>query len=126
VVIVQFALFLVVGLLLWSHYGGASLEALGLSRSDEIFPKFIIEGLPPGVSGLILAGIVAAAMSTLSSSLNSLASSTMLDLYERFRGRPIAEDRALFVSRLLTFFWGFVFIGFASLFEDNTSPVIEL
>ena len=126
VVIVQFALFLVVGLLLWSHYGGASLEALGLSRSDEIFPKFIIEGLPPGVSGLILAGIVAAAMSTLSSSLNSLASSTMLDLYERFRGRPIAEDRALFVSRLLTFFWGLVFIGFASLFEDNTSPVIEL
>lgn len=126
VVMAQFALFLFVGLLLWSHYAGASLEALGLTRGDEVFPKFIIEGLPPGVSGLILAGIIAAAMSTLSSSLNSLASSTMLDLYERFRGQALPEDRALFVSRALTFVWGLVFIGFANLFENQNDPVVEL
>ena len=48
--------------------------------SDHVFPRFIVEGLPPGLSGLLLAAIFAAAMSTLSSSLNSLASSTVLDL----------------------------------------------
>lgn len=126
VVMAQFALFLVVGLLLWAYYGGATPGELGLTRGDEVFPKFIIEGLPPGVSGLILAGILAAAMSTVSSSLNSLASSTMLDLYERFSGRALPEDRALFVSRVLTFFWGLVFIVFANLFESDDSPVVEL
>ena len=126
VVMFQFALFLLVGLLLWSHYGGASAEELGLTRADEVFPKFIIEGLPPGVSGLILAGVVAAAMSTLSSSLNALASSTVFDLYERWAGRSLDERGALRTSRLLTLVWGLVFIGFATLFEDQENPVVEL
>jgi len=126
VVMVQFALFLGVGLLLWVHYGGASVEALGLQRGDEVFPKYIVEGMPPGLSGLILAGIVAAAMSSLSSSLNALASSSVNDLYEHIVGRPLEADRGLFVSRALTLFWGVVFIGFASLFQDNNNPVVEL
>ncbi len=126
VVLFQFALFLVVGLLLWGYYEGATVVELGLQRGDEIFPRFIIEGMPPGVSGIVLAGIIAAAMSTLSSSLNSLASSTMLDLYEKIAGREMEEKRALRVSRILTFFWGFVFIGFASLFTEQENPVVEL
>ncbi len=126
VVMVQFALFLAVGLLLWSHYDGASMDALGLQRADEVFPKYIIEGMPAGLSGLILAGIVAAAMSSLSSSLNALASSSVNDLYERILGRPLEEDWGLLVSRLLTLFWGVVFIGFASLFQDSENPVVEL
>ncbi len=125
-VMAQFALFLGVGLLLWAYYEGAAPEALGLTRADEVFPKFIIEGLPAGVSGLILAGIVAAAMSTLSSSLNALASSSMSDLWERFIGREVPQEQALRVSRGLTLFWGVVFIGFASLFQDNENPVVEL
>jgi Na+/proline symporter len=115
-----------VGLLLWNHYGGASIEALGLRRTDEIFPKYIIEGLPMGVSGLLLAGIVAAAMSSLSSSLNALASSSMNDLYEHVMGAPVNPDHGLLISRGLTLFWGVVFIGFASLFQDNENPVVEL
>ena len=126
IVMVQFALFLGVGLLLWAHYDGASVEALGLQRSDEVFPKYIIEGLPSGLSGLILAGIVAAAMSSLSSSLNALASSSVNDLYERITGRVLEGARGLRVSRLLTLFWGVVFIGFASLFQDTNNPVVEL
>ena len=126
VVMVQFALFLGVGLLLWAHYGGASVEALGLQRGDEVFPKYIVEGLPPGLSGLILAGIVAAAMSSLSSSLNALASSSLNDLYEQATGRSLDVDRGLRVSRLLTLGWGVVFIGFASLFRDSSNPVVEL
>lgn len=126
IVMLQFALFLFVGLLLWSYYGGASLGELGLLRGDEIFPRFIIEGLPPGVTGLILAGIVAAAMSTLSSSLNSLASSSMSDLYERVARTELSPATALRVSRALTLVWGGTFILFANLFRDQTNPVVEL
>ncbi len=126
IVTAQFALFLFVGLLLWSYYEGASLAELGLTRGDEVFPKYIIEGLPPGLSGLILAGIIAAAMSTLSSSLNSLASSSMMDLYERLKGEKVEGRKALAIARWLTLFWGIVFIGFASLFEDTQNPVVEL
>ncbi len=125
-VIVQFVLFLAVGLLLWVYYGGASIEALGLTRADEVFPRFIIEGMPPGVSGLLLAGIIAAAMSTLSSSLNALASSSVNDLYERITGRTMGDEQGLRVSRLLTLFWSVVFVGFASLFQDQQNPVVEL
>ena len=121
-VMLQFALFLLVGLLLWSHYGGASVAELGVSRGDEIFPLYIVQGLPAGVSGLLLAGIVAAAMSTLSSSVNSLASSTMVDLYERFSPRR----ESLFMPRMLTLFWAVMLAVFASALEGSDGTVIEL
>lgn len=126
IVAAQFGLFLFVGLLLWGYYSGSTPAELGLSRADEIFPKYILEGIPPGLSGLLLAGIVAAAMSTLSSSLNALASSTVMDLYERLRRKPLAERRALLVSRGFTLLWGVVFVLFASLFEDTQNPIVEL
>jgi SSS family transporter len=126
VVMLQFALFLAVGLLLWSYYDGASMEALGLRRTDEIFPRYIIEGLSPGISGLLIAGIAAAAMSSLSSSLNALASSTMNDLFEHFSSRVLDDAQGLRFSRGFTLFWGAVFIGFASLFQSSTNPVVEL
>jgi Na+/proline symporter len=126
VVMIQFALFLVIGLMLWSYYGGATMPELGLSRVDEVFPKFIVEGLPAGLSGLLLAGIVAAAMSTLSSTVNSLASSSLLDIYNRFMPPALNEARSLATSRALTFFWGGVLIAFASLFEDSNNAVVEL
>ncbi len=125
-VIAQFALFLFVGLLLWSYYQGATVAELGLTRADEVFPLFIIEGMAPGISGLLLAGIIAAAMSTLSSSLNALASSSVNDLYERIAGRSLDEKQGLRVSRLLTLFWAVVFVGFASLFQDTQNTVVEL
>jgi SSS family transporter len=94
-VAVQFTLFLLIGVLLWSYHGGASFEELGYATNDELFPRFIVSGLPPGMSGLLLAGIIAAAMSTLSSSLNALASSTMLDLYELFTGSKSFSERTI-------------------------------
>ncbi len=126
VVMIQFSLFLLIGLLLWSYYNGATMPELGLSRADEVFPKYIVEGLPAGVSGLLLAGIIAAAMSTLSSTVNSLASSSLMDIYQRFIKTPLDEARSLLVSRMLTMFWGAVLIGFASLFEDSDNAVVEL
>jgi Na+/proline symporter len=121
-VVLQFALFLGVGLALWMHYGGAAPAALGLQRADEVFPLFIVEELPAGVRGLLLAGIVAAAMSTLSSSLSALASSTVGDLLrERWSG-----EASLRASRLSTLLWGAVLAAFALLIQDNESAVVEL
>ncbi|TDI76480.1 MAG: sodium:solute symporter [Bacteroidetes bacterium] len=126
IVALQFAIFLVVGALLWVYYGGASLAELGLSRGDEVFPRFILEGLPSGVSGLVLAGILAAAMSTLSSSLNALASSTLTDVLSKVRAWNEANYNPLKASRLITLMWGIVFMFFATLFEDQKNPVVEL
>jgi len=64
-------------------------------------------------------------MSTLSSSLNALASTSVSDIYERFKSN-LSEAEILKVSRVFTLIWGLVFIAFANMFEDQTSPVVEL
>jgi len=116
VVMGQFALFLFVGILLFAFYGGASPEGLGLTARDEIFAKFIVEEIPSGLSGLIVAAILAAAMSTLSSSINSLASSAALDIYRPRRGREASPERLLRASRILSLGWGLILTGSAVLF----------
>ncbi len=127
-VMAQFAIFLTIGLMLYAFYQGQPVgEGSGfVTSSDEIFPKFIVEALPSGLSGLIIAGIFAAAMSTLSGSINSLASSSVLDIYKTRFGRENTPGKDLFVSRLITAVWGIVFIGGAMLFKDKTNPVVEL
>ena len=81
-VIVQFALFLFVGLGLWVFFEGREFAG-----SDEIFARFIIEEMPAGVRGLLIAGVFAAAMSSLSSSINSLASASAYDFWGPLRRR---------------------------------------
>ena len=120
IVIFQFALFLLLGLLLYVYYQGEPM------RADAIFPRFIVEGLPPGLSGIIIAGVFAAAMSTLSGSLNSLASSTMLDIYKPRWGKANSPKKDLLISRFITFVWGIIFIGGAMIFKDKENPVVEL
>ena len=100
VVAVQFALFLFIGTQLWSFYQGADPASLGMGSDDELFPRFIVTELPPGVSGLLIAGILAAAMSTLSSSLNSLSTSTVSDLYQRFGKRKLDDATVLRMGKL--------------------------
>ncbi|WP_017573940.1 sodium:solute symporter [Nocardiopsis halotolerans] len=126
VVFLQFALFLTVGLALYSYFGGVSVDGLGLANSDELFPTFVVEGMPVGLSGLLLAGVMASAMSTLSSSLSALSSSTMADLYERFSHRTLTGAQGLRLGRLFTLGWGLVFIGAAALFTGTDNPVVEL
>ncbi|GGM40012.1 sodium:solute symporter [Longimycelium tulufanense] len=126
VVFLQFALFLLVGSMLWAFHRGASPASLGMSGPDELFPTFIVEQLPVGLAGLLIAGILAAAMSTLSSSLNSLSTSTVSDLYQRFTRREPEDATILRQGRLWTLVWAAVFVGFASLFSGTTTPVVEL
>lgn len=126
VVAVQFALFLGVGALLYGFYRGASPAELGLSAGDEIFPTFIVNQLPVGVSGLLIAAILGAAMSTLSSSLNSLSTSTVTDIYRRFLGRNPEDSHILRMARVWTLIWAGAFVVFASLFTGTDNPVVEL
>ncbi|MGH2569000.1 MAG: sodium:solute symporter [Bacteroidota bacterium] len=126
VIIVQFAIFLTVGLLLFGHYNGASLADLNVQRADEIFPKFIIEGLPPGISGFIIAGLLAAALSTLAGSMSSMASSTMMDLYKPLSKTPTSPERELLVARGVTLLWATLLIGSAVFFMETTQTVVEL
>ncbi len=123
----QFAFFLLVGLCLYAFYDGVSYQALGLYSSDEVFPKFILENLPAGIAGLVIAGILASAMGTLSSSISSLASSTFLDLFKQSAaGTALDRNKDVLWSRMLTLFWGVVLIGGAMLFTDTRNPVVEL
>ncbi len=126
IIVVQFALFLVVGLLLYGHYGGASVAELGLHRADEIFPRFIIDGLPPGVTGLIIAGLFAAALSTLAGSMSSMASSTVMDLYKPRAGAGLTPERELGVSRAVTLLWAVLLVLSALFFMNTSQTVVEL
>lgn len=124
IVILQFFLFLIIGTMLYTYYRGASLGDLGLLKADEIFPKFIIEQMPSGLSGLIIAGLLAAAMSTLSGSVNSLASATMHDIYKPYFGKENDERKDVSLARVFTFMWALLLIGMAIFFIYNESKVL--
>ncbi|HKE05853.1 MAG TPA: sodium:solute symporter, partial [Blastocatellia bacterium] len=109
VVLFQFALFLLIGVMLFVYYKFFPLTA-NLTSNDQIFPTFIVERLPHGVSGLVIAAIFAAAMSNLSGSLNSLASTTALDLYKPLINPKASDESMLRLSRWLTAIWGVVLI----------------
>ena len=124
IVFAQFALFLLIGILLYAHYGRLSIADLGLVKADEIFPKFIIEEMPTGLSGLIIAGLLAAAMSTLSGSVNSLASATFSDLYQPRAGGVISPERQLSLSRRFSVAWSVVLTVVAVFFIYAGSNVL--
>ena len=106
----QFLVFLFVGLGLWSFYGGTSF-----ATPDEIFARFIVEQLPPGVTGLLIAGVFAAAMSSLSSSINALASTSAYDFWAPLAG--VDDDaRILRVGKLFTLLWAALLVGGAVVF----------
>ena len=123
VVLFQFALFLTIGVMLYAYYQSTPLSDSALAANncvvsktcDPIFPKFIVQKLPHGVSGLVIAAISAAAMSNLSGSLNSLSSSTVLDFYKPLLKPDARDEELLKLSRWLTAAWGIVLIGIAVL-----------
>src|SRR6266852_2202590 len=112
VVFAQFVLFLTIGVMLHAYYAGHPLPLM--ASNDEIFPAFIVRSLPHGIAGLVIAAIFAAAMSNLSGSLNSLASTTVLDFYQPLAGQ-MDDARLLVLSRWLTAAWGIVLIAIAIL-----------
>jgi Na+/proline symporter len=123
-VIIQFTLFLAVGSAIWA--AGLAPEQV---PGDQLFPGFVVSHLPAGLAGLVIAGILAAAMGTHSSAINSLASSATHDLYASWTGRndPV---HLLHVGRMLSAVWALTLIGGALFFHylagGNDTPVVVL
>jgi len=109
IVFIQFVLFLLIGVMLYTYYQQTPLPA-PLGRNDEILPLFIIHSLRNGAAGFIVAAIVAAALSP---SINAMAATTVNDFYVKYV-RSDADDATLLrVSKIATVFWGVVQIGVA-------------
>jgi solute:Na+ symporter, SSS family len=108
IVFVQFALFLVLGVMLFVFYQHAAPGVVP-ADPDRIFPAFIVSAMPPGIAGLVLAAILAVAMSNASGSLNSLASSSIMDFSAGATGGATRSGSELLRrSRRMTLVWGIV------------------
>ncbi len=122
----QFGLFLFVGVMLFAYY---RVPSAVFGRADRIYPTFIVSRMPHGIAGLLIAAILAAAMSNLSAALNSLSSSSIMDFYFRFRpdSRPMLSDAArLRTARLATVAWALVLFGLAVLALHRVGRVVEV
>jgi SSS family solute:Na+ symporter len=118
----QFALFLTVGIMLWAYY---RVPSAVFKTPDRIYPTFIVTRIPHGVSGLLIAAILAAAMSNLSAALNSLSSSAIMDFYVRLR--PLADEKIkMRLSRLATIAWALVLFGLAVIALHKVGRVVEV
>lgn len=114
--------------------GEVRAEALGLAGTvtrlptrdvNYIIPRFVLDHLPLGLAGLFIAGVMAAAMSSISSELNSLSTASVIDFYRRWV-RPDGDDRhLLLVSKITTGFWGLFACGVA-VYAANLGSLIEV
>src|SRR5207249_8152223 len=119
-IIFQIGLFLLVGTSLWL----AGADDLKM-RGDAIYPTFVVHQLPPGLAGLVVAGVLAAAMSSHASAVNSLASASTHDFYAPLTGRH-DPTHLLWVGGWLTLFWTAVLVTGAMAFRDQNTPVVQL
>jgi SSS family solute:Na+ symporter len=107
------ALFFFIGTALWVFYAQHPAGLSGLdpaTQSDKVFPQFIVRELPTGLTGLVIAAIFAAAMD---SSLNSMATLTLCDLYKRYLRPRAGERESLRVLHVSTLVWGAAALGVA-------------
>jgi solute:Na+ symporter, SSS family len=109
IILMQFTVFLLIGVLLFVFAQHTPLLAAG-ERTDRILPLFLVREMPAGLAGLLLASIVAVAMSNASGSLNSLAASSVMD-FSHLRGRSTDPAKFLRLSRRMTLVWGLVLMG---------------
>jgi len=109
-VMIQFGIFLLAGSLIFYYFDGTPLQ------KDREFTSFIVNHLPIGLRGFLLAGILSAAMSTLSSSINSLSSSTIIDWF--------GAHSSLNLSRFVSLFWSIILISIALLFNESDSAIV--
>src|SRR5438552_2658188 len=121
-ILFQFALFLLVGVMLFAFY---HVPSATFGRADRIYPTFIVSQMPHGISGLLIAAILAAAMSNLSAALNSLSSTTIIDFYLQ-RHPQLDERRRVQLSRLATLFWAVLLFGLAVLSLHKVGRVVEV
>jgi solute:Na+ symporter, SSS family len=107
VVLLQFLLFLLLGVGLYVLREKGILTGVSQARNDEVFGHFIVGYLPHGIIGIVTAAVLASAMGTLSSSLSSSSSAFVADFYKPLRP-GLSEGSYFLVSKLMTLFWGIV------------------
>ena len=125
-VFLQFGLFLFMGVMLFAYY---RVPSSAFGKADRIYPTFIVTRMPHGIAGLLIAAILAAAMSNLSAALNSLSSSSMMDFFLRFRrtSRPELTDAGrLRLARLATVGWALLLFALAVLALHRVGRVVEV
>ena len=122
VILFQFSLFLVIGACLFVYYRDHGLASPKVP--NEIYPRFIWDQLPPGIAGLVIAAILAAAMSNLSAALNSLASTTVMDFLKPYAKVKREESHYLRVAKIATLIWGGVLFAIA-IVAQNWGNVLE-
>jgi Na+/proline symporter len=116
-------MFLLIGAMLFVFYK-LSPPAVAFTRTDTIYPTYVVTRLPHGLSGLLISAILAAAMSNLSAALNSLSSTTIVDFYARIV--PLStEQHRVNLSRLATIAWGVLLFGLA-LLARHGGKVLEM
>jgi Na+/proline symporter len=124
VVFAQFVVFLAIGIGLACFYRQFAPSS-PIRSGDEAYARFIVTQLPAGVVGITLAGVFAAAMSTLSSSLNSSAAALIGDFGNLLRPGSIIDRRPLLVSRIATVVFGAIQIGIALAAPSFSSSVVK-
>jgi SSS family solute:Na+ symporter len=119
---------LAVGLLLYLFFDGISIQdpSAPFHKADEIFPYYILHYLPEGFKGLIIAGLFAAAISTLAGSMTSLSGSAMLDLYKPLFGKNLDNRQEVKISRIFTVIAAVILIMVAFLFIQVQQSVVEI
>ena len=115
----QFSLFLLIGIGLYAFY-----QARTFAVPDSIFPTFVVDSMPAGLRGLIVAAVLAATMSAHSGAMNSLAASTTHDIYLPISGRRADDPRTLRMAKMFTLFWGVVLLVAALLYKQQGTPVV--
>jgi SSS family solute:Na+ symporter len=123
-VLFQFSLFLLIGIMLMTFYNRSPASFGG---ADRIFPTFIVTQMAHGISGLLIAAILAAAMSNLSAALNSLSSSTIVDFYLRRKNATsgaASDKQTMRISRMATVFWAMLLFGLAILSRRSQSVIV--
>jgi SSS family solute:Na+ symporter len=120
-VLLQFTLFLMIGIGLYSFY-----QARAFAVPDSIFPTFVVDSMPAGLRGLLVAAVLAATMSAHSGAMNSLAASTTHDIYLPVTGRAADDPRTLRMAKMFTLFWGVVLLAAALLYRQQGTPVVVI
>lgn len=111
-----FSAFYLTGLVLFAFYHNAGVDPLAagqISKADQILPYFVVNELPSGLPGLLIAGVFAATMSTISSGINSLTTVTLVDFYKRLWNPEITETQQLRLARKLTLGYGVLIVALA-------------
>jgi sodium-coupled monocarboxylate transporter 8/12 len=94
------------GLGLTAYYALHPDLSSSLANPDRVLPHFIVHVLPVGVAGIVIAGMLAATMSSVSAGLNSLSTATMVDFYQRCRRRPLSAEGDVRLAKVITVAWG--------------------